>query len=100
MLKKLLGLIFNRWVLIALLLTVAQAALWLIGPLVAVGEWRPLDSSLARWVATGVLVGAVVAVLAWQAWRARQGNAQVVAQLVAAPTGPAAPSESADMASV
>lgn len=100
MLKKMLGLIFNRWVLIALLLAVALAVLWLIGPLVAVGEWRPLDSTLARWVATALLVGAVVAVLAWQAWRARQGNAQVVAQLVAAPTGPAAPSESADMASV
>ncbi|MCG3189734.1 MAG: hypothetical protein LKCHEGNO_02232 [Burkholderiaceae bacterium] len=99
MLRKLLGLIFNRFVLVGLLLLGLLALVWLFGPLVAIGELRPLDSERSRWITTVVLVLAVVAVFGWQAWRARRGNAQVVAQLVAAPAGGAA-AESADLASV
>lgn len=99
MLRRLLGLVFNRFVLVGLLLLGLLALVWWFGPLVAIGELRPLDGEVSRWITSVVLVLAVVAAFGWQAWRARRGNAKVVAQLVAAPAGGAA-AESADMASV
>ena len=99
--KKLFGLIFNRWVLLVLLLLFMLAVIWVVGPMVAIGEWRPLDGVMARWIVSGVLVGACAVWLGWRAWRARRGNQKVVEQLMAAPAaGPAAPAESADMAAV
>ena len=100
MLNKLLGLIFNRWTLLAVLLLLVLLVVWLIGPLVAVGEWRPLDSERSRWILTALILLATAGVVGWRMWSARKGNAQVVAQLAAAPTGPAAAAESADMAAV
>ena len=100
MVKKLLSLIFNRWTLLLLLVLGLLLLVWWVGPLVAIGEWRPLDGDRARWIASAVVVLGVAAVVGWRLWRARQGNAQVVAQLAAAPTGPAGPTESADMAAV
>jgi len=83
--KKLLGLVFNRWVLIAVLLAAVSLVIWNIGPLVAIGERRPLDSERSRWVAIGAMVGLVALIVAWKAWRASRGNAAVVKQLMAAP---------------
>ncbi len=96
--KKLLGLIFNRWTLTAVLLLAALLVVWIVGPLFAIGEWRPLDSERSRWITTAVLVLIVVAMAFWSLWRARRGNARVVDQLVAA--SPPQASESADMAAV
>ena len=100
MVKKLLGLVFNRWLLLALLVLGLLAVVWLYGPLVAIGDTRPLGNQRSLWIASAVVVLVVLAAVAWRAWRARRGNAQVVAQLVAAPSGPAAPAESADMVAV
>ena len=98
--RKLLGIVFNGWTLLALLLAVLLALVWVIGPLVAVGDWHPLDTTTARWATTAVLLLALALAIAWRLWRARRGNDQVVAQLQAAPAGIAAPAESADMAAV
>jgi len=100
MLKRLLGIVFNRWLLLAVLVLGLLLLVWHFGPLLAFGEWRPLDSERARWISCGVIVALVAAAVAWRVWRARRGNAQVVAQLVAAPPGPAAASESADLTAV
>ncbi|MDO8375612.1 MAG: type VI secretion system membrane subunit TssM [Aquabacterium sp.] len=99
--KKLLGLVFNRWVLLAVLLLAVLAVVWVVGPLLAVGEWRPLDGTLSRWVVTGVLLALFAVSIGWRLWTARRGNQKVVEQLMAAPAaGPAAASESADLAAV
>jgi len=98
MVRKLLALIFNRFVLVGLLLLGLLAVIWWFGPLIAIGESRPLDSDRSRWITSAALILAVVSIFAWSAWRSRRGNAQVVAQLVAASAG--AQGESADMASV
>lgn len=100
MLRKLLGLIFNRWVLGAVLLLLLLALVWIVGPVVAVADWHPLEGTDARWVATAAIVGVALALVAWRAWRARRGNEKVVQQLLAAPAGPAAPGENADLAAV
>ncbi len=97
--KKVLGWIFNRWTLGALLLLCLLLLLWWVGPMIAVGESRPLDTDRSRWIATGVLVGLVLLIVAWQAWRAKRGNKAMVEQLIA-PAGEAKASESADMAAV
>jgi len=97
---KLLGWIFNRWTLGLVLLLAVLALLWVVGPLIAIGEARPLDTDRSRWIATGVLVAGVGALMAWRAWLARKGNSAVVDQLMSAPAADAKKAESADMAAV
>jgi len=98
MFGKILGAIFNRWTLLALLLLALLAVVWIIGPLVAVGAWRPLDSVTARWVFTGVLLALAAVIVIWSALAAKLGNRKVVDKLAAAP--PAAAAESADLVAV
>ena len=69
MLRKVLGWIFNGWVLAALLLLLLLALVWVIGPLVAVADWRPLEGENARWVATAVFVAVAAAIVGWRTWR-------------------------------
>jgi type VI secretion system protein ImpL len=97
--KKLLGLVFNRWLMLALLVLFLLAVVWIVGPLFALGDWRPLDGTLARWVASVLVVVAVAARVGWRGWQARRGNQRVVEQLMAAPA-PAKAGESADLAAV
>ena len=98
--RRLLGLVFNRWVLVAVLLAALTLVVWIVGPLVAVAGREPLESERARWTAIAVLVGLTALAMLWQAWRARRGNAAVVNQLMAAPVTGATPAESADLAAV
>ena len=101
MIRKLLGLVFNRWVLTAVLLLAISGVIWFIGPLVAIADRRPLESENARWIAIASIVGLGVLILAWQAWRARRGNAKVVQQLLTpAPGADKGAPESADLAAV
>src|SRR5262245_50207356 len=96
--KKLLGLVFNRWVLLAVVLLALSLALWIVGPLVAVADARPLESEPARWMA---IAAATVIVVAWNRGRASRNNAQVVNQLLAgAPAGERKDAESPDLQSV
>ncbi|QPF76796.1 type VI secretion system membrane subunit TssM [Roseateles sp. DAIF2] len=99
--KRVLGWIFNRWVLLAVLLLALALMIWVVGPLVAIGAWRPLESAAARWIALGLLLTIAVVWIAIGRWRAKRGNAAVVNQLLQPAAGAAAaPRESADMAAV
>ena len=98
--KKLLGLIFNRWLLMAVLLLAVACVIWIVGPLVAIAGHEPLATERARWIAIGAVVGCVVLVVAWNRWRARRGNAAVVNQLMAAPPASKQDAESPDLAAV
>ncbi|TCP09767.1 type VI secretion system membrane subunit TssM [Caldimonas thermodepolymerans] len=76
--KKLFGWIFNRWVMLALGLLALAAVIWIVGPLLAIGAWHPLEGTLAR-VALIVLVAlSVVGKQAWTAWRARKASERLV----------------------
>ena len=97
--KRLLGLIFNRWLLIAVALLCVALVVWIIGPLVAIAELHPLQTERSRWITIGVIVALVGSWIGLNAWRARRGNAAVVNQLMAAPADKG-PSESADLAAV
>jgi len=98
--RKLLGLVFNRWVALLLLVLVLTALVWFLGPVVAIGDHVPLETSRARWIATGVLLAGVATWLGVALWRKRRGNEKVVEKLVTASAGQATATESADLAAV
>jgi type VI secretion system protein ImpL len=106
MIKTVLGLIFNRWVLLAVLLLALSLVIWIAGPIFGLtgpagtSTWRPLERESARWIAIGTLVALFALVVAWRAWRNRRGNAAVVKQLLAAPGNEKKEAETADMAAV
>ncbi|HNB43694.1 MAG TPA: type VI secretion system membrane subunit TssM [Burkholderiaceae bacterium] len=99
MFKTLLGWIFSRWTLAVVGLLALSAVIWWIGPIVAIGAWRPLGGETVRWICIGLAWLLVLGALFWQRWRAGRRNQAVVEQLMTAPAA-AQPAESADLASV
>ena len=85
--KKLFGLIFNPWTLLALGLLALSLVIWIVGPLLAIGELRPLVSPGSRWLLIGAIVLLVALRKSWQLWGARKTNERVVNQLLAPATG-------------
>src|SRR5438105_1338163 len=72
--KKIRELLFNRWVLGALVVLALSLVVLLVGDAVAVFDHRPLETALSRWV---VVICMVLAWLAWElirAWRIRRAN--------------------------
>ncbi|MBS0447975.1 MAG: type VI secretion system membrane subunit TssM [Proteobacteria bacterium] len=98
--RKLLGLVFNRWTLSAVLLIALACVIWIVGPAVTIGTHRPFDSEAQRWTAIGVLTGIVFILLIRQAWRARAGQGEVARQLLTPAPAAAKEAESADLAAV
>jgi type VI secretion system protein ImpL len=105
MIAKLLGLIFNRWVLLAILLLAVSLVVWIAGPLVGLTDrsgasWFPLEPESARWITIASIAALTAIIVAWRAWRAKSGNAAVVNQLMAQPAGDRKEAESPDMLAV
>ncbi|HLL09416.1 MAG TPA: type VI secretion protein IcmF/TssM N-terminal domain-containing protein, partial [Rubrivivax sp.] len=98
--RTLLGLIFNRWVALLLLVLLLAALIWFVGPIVAIGDFVPLETPRSRWIATGGLLVVVALWLGLALWRKRSGNEKVVERLMATPAGPAVAAESADLVAV
>ncbi|ACB36309.1 type VI secretion protein IcmF [Leptothrix cholodnii SP-6] len=99
--KTLLGWIFNRWTLAVVALLALSLLIWIVGPLIAVAEVRPLDSTRSRLMLIGCLVLALLLMAAWSAWQARRANRSVVEQLMKPAAGGApAGSESPDVAAM
>jgi len=95
--KKLFSLLFNPWLLLILGIVALALVIWIVGPLVAIDTWRPLESSMARWIAIGVIVGLIVLRKLWQAYKARSANAKVVDQLLAPAPGASADPADAEL---
>jgi type VI secretion system protein ImpL len=83
--KKLLRIVFNRWVLAALGLLAVALLIWFAGPLIAFADYRPLESETVRWIVIAVIVAAYLARIAWRAIRARQSNSQLIEGLLKQP---------------
>ena len=83
MIKKILGIIFNPWVLLVLGLLALSLVIWIVGPLVAIGNWRPLESTTARLVFIGLIVLLIVLRQVWKLVASRKKNDKVVNQLIA-----------------
>jgi type VI secretion system protein ImpL len=85
MLRTFLRIFFSLWTLRALLLLGLLAVIWLIGPLVQIGNWRPLDTSGSRWVLSGLLLFVALMGVVWRLVQAKRRNRMVVDQLVQTP---------------
>ncbi|MEO8859746.1 MAG: type VI secretion system membrane subunit TssM [Burkholderiaceae bacterium] len=60
-------------------LLLLSALIWWVGPLLAIGNWRPLDGVWARVVLIALLWLAWIARQAWRAWRQRRANDALLA---------------------
>ena len=83
--KKVFGWIFNGWVLAIIGLIALSLVIWIVGPLIGIGELRPLESTTARLVLIGAIVLLYLLQKLIRALMARSTNSKVVDQLVAAP---------------
>ncbi|CAB3665380.1 type VI secretion system membrane subunit TssM [Trinickia soli] len=82
--------LMNRRIWIVVGLLALAAAIWLIGPLVAIGVYRPLEGVAARLIVIVAIVGLCVARATLLRWRAARVNAQLLAQLQGGQAQPAA----------
>jgi type VI secretion system protein ImpL len=74
-------LIFSRhlWTLLGLILL--ASLIWLMGPLIAIGRFRPLEGSTTRWLLIGLIFAIWLARILYRTWRAAQLNAQLLNQI-------------------
>lgn len=72
------GALRNRSLLGGLALLAFALVVWLIGDLVVLGGWRPLETTVARGVLIAAAIAAWVGWELWRAWRARAENAQLL----------------------
>jgi type VI secretion system protein ImpL len=70
-------------VLTAIVVLAVALLIWWVGPLIAVGDFRPLESELIRWILIGITAVWPVARWAWRRWRARRASKILEAGLVA-----------------
>lgn len=82
---------FFLWLLVFLAIA---AIIWFVGPLVAIGSWRPFESATVRLILIGVVLLLWIIRRTWVWWRARQTNAQLVRGLVKSEETPAGPTAS------
>ncbi|WP_148715784.1 type VI secretion system membrane subunit TssM [Chitinolyticbacter meiyuanensis] len=88
------AMVFNRqlWVLLGLI--VLACLIWLLGPLIAIGRYRPLEPEWVRWLLIVALFAIWLARVLYRTWRAAQLNAQLLNQIRA----PAAEARAAEVA--
>ncbi|KGM40333.1 hypothetical protein JY96_10630 [Aquabacterium sp. NJ1] len=96
--KKLLSFLFNGTVLAIIGLLALSLVIWIVGPLIAIGTVRPLESVWSRLILIGLIVGIYVLVKVIGAIRAKKANQAVVNQLMEpAPKGADAPPEAPEV---
>ena len=75
----------------ALGLLAISLVIWYGGPLLALGEYRPLESSTARWIAIALVVGLYLGKIVWRVLKAKATNSKLFDTLLRqAPAKPAA----------
>src|SRR5262245_31741344 len=72
--KKIRELVFNRWVLGAVVVLLLSLVVLLVGDAIAFFDYRPLETLLSRWLLVVLLVVVWIAFEALRAWRIRRAN--------------------------
>ena len=80
--KKLISLVFNRWVMALLGLCAVGVLIWFVGPLLAIAQYRPLESELSRTTLISIIVFLYVAKLLWKVVKAKRANAGLMEGLI------------------
>jgi type VI secretion system protein ImpL len=81
--KRLLLALLNRPVFAAIGVAAASVLIWFVGPLLTVGEFQPLASETARWLAIATLIAAALAFALLRAARSARRNRKLMEGLVA-----------------
>ena len=76
--KKLLHVVLHPVLWAVIGIAALSALIWWVGPLIAIGEWRPLDGIWSRAILIAALVLILVLKLVLGAWRRKKTNAALV----------------------
>ena len=87
--------LFNRWIMVFLGLVAISLLIWFIGPLIAVADYRPLESDTVRLILIASVIIFYAGKLAWRAIKAKNLNAKLMEGLLRHPSPPLQPGESA-----
>jgi type VI secretion system protein ImpL len=79
---RLLGLIFNRWVLLGIGLAVVAVLIWWVGPTISIKNVYPFEAEWVRWLQIAVLFLTPVVRVSWRFISARRANAALATALV------------------
>lgn len=80
---KLLKVLTQRWVLVLIAQVLVALAIWLGGPYLALGIFKPLDSILERCLAIGLLLVLWIGWIQLKRWRAARAGEQLAAAATA-----------------
>jgi len=80
--RKLLGLVFNRWVFGIIGLIAIALIIWYVGPLIAIAGWAPLEPMWIRQLLIAIVVLVYVGKLLWKLVRAALSNKQLMEGLL------------------
>jgi type VI secretion system protein ImpL len=86
LLRRIFRRVLSPVVLVLLGLLALSALVWWLGPLLAIGESRPLDPVWIRVLIVALLWGIFFGRLAWVSWRRRRTNAALLQGLSAGPS--------------
>jgi type VI secretion system protein ImpL len=84
--KKLLQFLFHPMLLAFVGVLALSAIVWWVGPMIAIGETRPLDPVSVRVAVIGALLLLLVLRLAWGVWSRRRTNAALVDGMAKGPS--------------
>jgi type VI secretion system protein ImpL len=94
---KILKLIFNRWVFLAIGILALALLVWLIGPTISISSFRPYEQEWVRIIQIAFIVLAPVVRWGWRHIKAKRANAALTKGLLQ-PPAEARPSASAEEA--
>ncbi len=80
--RRLVRLIFNRWVLIAIGLAVVAVLIWWVGPTISISNVYPFEAEWVRWLQIAVLFLTPVVRVSWRFVSARRASAALATALV------------------
>jgi type VI secretion system protein ImpL len=98
--KKLCSLIFTGWIVKALGLIAICVLIWLVGPLLAIADYRPLEGERTRAILIGLLVVGIAARWLWRTYDARRANGRLMESLLTRAPEPGAAKDDATNAEI
>ena len=83
--RRFFNLLFSKTLLVLIGLTCLAALLWWVGPVIAIGPYKPLDSSMVRIALISLLFVVWLLKLVVRVWRDKHMNDRLLSQLAARP---------------
>lgn len=93
--KSIFKFLFNRWTLALFGLAAISLLIWFVGPLIAVAEYHPLESTAVRLVLIASVIIFYIGKLAWKAIKAKKLNTRLMEGLLQHPSPPVQPGDGA-----